>query len=164
MTVVMNIMGTTSFLHRQYVRIHLHLSVLSLIILPPSHCIPSYLLTSILLSFSLSLPPFLPPSLSSSPPFTLHLLQWKVMKLHRTTQLDVLTTTGYQPYPFSSLSVSDEKCVYIYIYVLYTYVIGAILNIVHTCCPLHSVVYSVEITVKILALGPRSFFTKAWNV
>ena len=41
-----------------------------------------------------------------------------------------------------------------HIYQLHTYV----------CCSLHIVVYSVELTVKILALGPHSFFTKAWNV
>ncbi len=35
---------------------------------------------------------------------------------------------------------------------------------VFACCFLCSVVYSVELTVKILALGPHSFFTKAWNV
>ena len=34
----------------------------------------------------------------------------------------------------------------------------------YVCCSFHPVVYSVELTVKILALGPHSFFTKAWNV
>ena len=34
----------------------------------------------------------------------------------------------------------------------------------HICCSFRSVVYSVELTVKILALGPHCFFTKAWNV
>ena len=35
------------------------------------------------------------------------LLQWQVMKLCKTSTTEILVVTGYQAYPFSSLSVSD---------------------------------------------------------
>ena len=71
----------------------------------------------------------------------------------------------------SSISIFFTVCKCMYVLMHSAYVHNSIhmyvcmyASTTFTCCLLCSVVYSVELTVKILALGPHSFFTKAWNV
>ena len=124
--------------------------------------LPPYFLFFFLPLFSQTLANLLYP-VSPSPT-----AQWKVMKLYRNTTVEISIKVHWQAYPFSSLSVSVRMRLYMctkyYVFVcvlqhqLHMYVCT------HICCSLRSVVYSVELTVKILALGPHCFFTKAWNV